>query len=215
MTTTYILASCSRELRSVVLNKKYGCGRHINLVVSPLAETPQAIIRAGRLPHNGDCAVEGIPHQAIVHWYPEKLDIPGNNINGRASPHPLFGAVRFLLTLPRTVTTIYIGAKAITNSQRSYMEIAALYTTSCQLCVGHSGAVGGLDRETSRRRGRKGGERCVRGGRGGGNWNELDDKNACHEASGQREGDENIAPFRRAQAECCSFCGCRPRHLQP
>ena len=84
------------------------------------------------------------------------------------------------------------------------MEIAALYTTSCQLCVGHSGAVGGLDRETSRRRGRKGGERCVRGGRGGGNWNELDDKNACHEASGQREGDEKH----------CAVSACAGRMLQ-
>ena len=84
--------------------------------------------------------VEDIPRQAIIHWSPEKLNIPGNNIRGWTSSHPLFGVARFSLTVPHTVTAIYIGAKATANNQRSYMKIAAPYQNSCQLSVGYSGS---------------------------------------------------------------------------
>ena len=42
------LASCSRELQSIVLKKEYWQGRHINLVVPALAESPRAIRNAAR-----------------------------------------------------------------------------------------------------------------------------------------------------------------------
>ena len=143
------LASCSRELQSIVLKKEYWQGRHINLVVPALAESPRAIRNAARFFREAASltmeipqlvCVENIPRQAIVHWYPEELDIPGNNVSGWASTHPLFGAARFSLTLPRSVMAIYIGAKAITSNRSSYMKIAAPYTRFCQLSVGYSGA---------------------------------------------------------------------------
>ncbi|CAE7311176.1 unnamed protein product, partial [Symbiodinium necroappetens] len=143
------LACCSRELRSVVLDKSYWRGTHIDLVGSPLANAPQAVSNAAKLFQQaasltmeiGQLAcVQDLPRQAIVHWYPQELDIPGNNVRGWASTHSLFGAVRFSLTVPRTVTAIYIGAKATANKRRSYMKIAAPYHTSCQLSVGYSGS---------------------------------------------------------------------------
>ena len=145
----HTLACCCRDLQSIVLNKKYWEGKHINLVGSSLANAPQAVSNAATFFQQaatltmeiGQLAcVEDIPRQAIVHWYPEELDIPGNNIRGWASTHPLFGVARFSLTMPRTVTAIYIGAKATANKQRSYMKIAAPYQTSCQLSVGYSGS---------------------------------------------------------------------------
>ena len=42
----HTLACCCRDLQSIVLNKKYWEGKHINLVGSPLANAPQAVSNA-------------------------------------------------------------------------------------------------------------------------------------------------------------------------
>ena len=137
----HTLACCCRDLQSIVLNKKYWEGKHINLVRSSLANAPQAVSNAATFFQQaatltmeiGQLAcVEDIPRQAIVHWYPEELDIPGNNIRGWASTHPLFGVARFSLTVPRTVTAIYIGAKATANKQKRLL-VNCLWDTADHL----------------------------------------------------------------------------------
>ena len=75
----HTLACCCRDLRSIVLNKKYWKDKHINLVGSPLANAPQAVNNAATFFQQaatlameiGQLAcVEDIPRQAIYHWSP-------------------------------------------------------------------------------------------------------------------------------------------------
>ncbi|CAE7360691.1 unnamed protein product [Symbiodinium natans] len=145
----YCLACCCCELRDIVLDRNYWRGKHINLVVPPLTNAPEAVRSAAKFFDQAASLtmeipqlvhLDRVPRRGIIHWYSERLEnFLGNEFTGWESKHPLFGAVRFSLTMPLTVASVYIGAKALASAQRSFIRITNPYTSSCELSAGLSG----------------------------------------------------------------------------
>ena len=68
--------------------------------------------------------LNAMANRVLVNWLARQLRLPGNDVQGWVSTHPLLGAVRFGLKLPRATRSIYIGAlDAGRSGIRSYIWI--------------------------------------------------------------------------------------------
>ncbi|CAE7406374.1 ABCB1, partial [Symbiodinium pilosum] len=113
------LAKCNRELRNIILTKKYWWGAHVSLCVGELADNPVALRNAVSLFEEAAArtldlcqipCLNAMADRVLVNWLAQQLRLPGNDVQGWVSTHPLLGAVRFGLKLPRATRSIYIGA---------------------------------------------------------------------------------------------------------
>ena len=142
------LAKCNRELRNIILTKKYWWGAHVSLCVGELADNPVALRNAVSLFEEAAArtldlcqipCLNAMADRVLVNWLAQQLRLPGNDVQGWVSTHPLLGAVRFGLKLPRATRSIYIGAlDAGRSGIRSYIWIKDPYGL-CEVWLGISG----------------------------------------------------------------------------
>ena len=73
-----------------------------------------------------------IPAQTLVSWQCLSLCLPGRDVAGWVSGHPLFGAARFSLSLPQNTRSVFIGVKEHGSNRRSYALLENPYTNRCR-----------------------------------------------------------------------------------
>ncbi|CAE7249822.1 unnamed protein product, partial [Symbiodinium natans] len=143
------LAACSRETSEAMGNEEYWVGKHIFLNVPELARSDRTLLAAANLFRQALSIsfdipqlplLHQIPPRAVVSWQCLPLHLPGRNVSGWVSGHPLFGAARFSLTLAPNTRSVFVGAKTHGSNRRSYVLLENPYTHACRVSLGITGA---------------------------------------------------------------------------
>ena len=143
------LAACSILLRDLVYQKNYWSDKHIRLDVPELCRDGA---RARRALHRFRQArtitldipqlawAERVPHHCLATWRAHQLRLPGDEVQGWESSHPLFGAARYSLTLPSNARTVYFGVKSVASDQRAYVMVENPHDTDSEIYAGLTGS---------------------------------------------------------------------------
>ena len=143
------LAACCRETKEAMSKERYWMGKHIFCDVPELAGNRRAVQDAANLFRQALTITFDIPHlallsqipaQTLVSWQCLPLCLPGRDVTGWVSGHPLFGAARFSLSLPQNTRSVFIGVKAHGSNRRSYALLENPYTNRCRFSFGITGA---------------------------------------------------------------------------